>query len=110
MDRPSFLLRDQAFGVPLRLIDQAVPPVLDVLRRPPLERDMIRHVDRVDHVDRIPRADLGAMLAPDATIEVDVAERLQAGMFLARNLVDTIDRADFQASLAPRASVGMDHG
>ena len=59
-----FLLRDQAFGVPLRLLDQCVPVLLDVLGRTALQRNVVRNVDRVDHVDRVPRANLAQCLQP----------------------------------------------
>jgi hypothetical protein len=50
------------------------------------------------------------MLAPDTSIKVDVAETLEAGVFLAGNLVDTVDGADLQARLATRASIGVYDG
>ena len=78
-------------------------------RRPTLERDVIGHVDRIDHVDRVPWADLCAVLAADASIEIDVAKSLERCVLLAGDLVDAVDRADLKAGLAPGATIGVNH-
>src|SRR5689334_8878088 len=83
--------------------------LLDILRWATFEGHVVRRVDCIDHVDGVPRANLGAMLAADTTIQVDVAPGLQRSMFLAFDLIDTIDRTDFNARFAAGASVGMDH-
>ena len=78
--------------------------------RSTLDRDMIGRIERIDHVDGIPRADLGTMLAPDASIEIDIAPGLQAGVLLAGHFIDAVDGANFHARFAPGASVGVNHG
>src|SRR5208337_3238590 len=101
----SLLLGQQAFGIALGGIDQVVPLLLDILRRAALDRHMIGHIDRVHHVDGIPRANLGAVLAANATVEVDVAEGLQTWIFTRAHLVDAVHRANFHTGLTAGATV-----
>src|SRR5208337_1205603 len=68
-------------------------------------RHMIGHVDRVHHVDGIPRANLGAMFAANATVEVNVAEGLQTWIFSRAHLVNAVHRANFDTGLAAGATV-----
>src|SRR5207244_3030663 len=64
----------------------------------------------VDHVNGVPRAPALAQRATNAALQIDVAERLQSGLILPRNLVDAIDRAYFNTCLAPSAIVRSDDG
>src|SRR5208282_573419 len=73
----SPLLCDQTPGISLRSPDQIVPVLVDVFWRSTLERNVVSNIQCVDHVDRVPRANLGAMLAADAAIELDIAPGLQ---------------------------------
>src|SRR4051794_26547752 len=106
----SLLLGQQALGVPLRLLDEVIPVLLDVRWGTTLDRHMIGGVDCIDHVDGVPRANLGAVLAADTPIQIDVAEGLQALNLLAGYFIDAVDRADFEAGFTPGASVGVNHG
>ncbi len=71
---------------------------------------MIGRVERIDHVDGVPRADLGTVLASNASIQIDVAPGLQAGVLFAGHFIDTVNGADLHARFTPGASVGVNHG
>src|SRR4051794_4979875 len=69
---------------------------------------MLSNGRRRYHIDGVPGAPALAQRAADAALEVDVHERLQHRLVVARHLVDTIDRADFNARLAAGAVVRAD--
>ena len=71
---------------------------------------MFGDVGGIDHVDGVPRAPAFAQGAADAAFQVDVHERLDGRLVLARHLVDAIDRTDFDAGFAAGAVVGPDDG
>jgi hypothetical protein len=50
------------------------------------------------------------VLTPDAPIQIDIAEGLQARDLLTGDLVDAVDRTNFQAGFTAGATVGVNHG
>ena len=107
---PRLFLGDEFLGVSLGDFDQIVPMATDVTGRSAFDGDGMGRERGVDHVDRVPRADLGAVLATDASIKIDVAPGLQARMLLAGNFIDAIDRADLNAGLTSGTTVGVNDG
>ena len=96
-----FLFGQQPFRIALGGVNEGVEMAIDVLGRPPLEGDMLSGIDGFHHVDGVPRADLGTVLATNATVKIDIAPGLKAGMIFARHFIDTIYRANFQTGSHP---------
>src|SRR5258708_1357036 len=90
--------------------DDALAGLGDVVGRATLFGDVLGDGHGIDHVDGVPRAPALAQGAADAALEVDIDERLQTGLVLARHLVDAIDGADLDTGLAPGAVVRPDDG
>src|SRR5262249_41147040 len=60
---------------------------------------------RIHHVDGVPRTPALAQRTADATLQVNVHERLQARLVLAGHLVNAVHRTDLNARFAARAVV-----
>jgi hypothetical protein len=69
---------------------------------------MFRDLERRNHIDGVPRAPLGAEVAADAALEVDIAKRLQTGMVFAWDFVNAVHRTDFDAGFTTRAAIRPD--
>ena len=110
-------------GELLRGPDQAVPVLLDVLRRAADLGDDDGYVFGGHHFDGVPGADqqvvgvrllardVDAHLAADAALQVDLAPLLRAldDAAVDHLQLDAIDRADFEAGLAAGAVIGVDN-
>jgi len=103
----ALLFRNQLLGVALGDVDKIVPVAGIIAGWTALDRDGMGDQGGVDHVDRVPGANLGAMLATDAAIEIDVAPGLQTRMLFTRNFIDTIDGANFKAGFAAGATISV---
>src|SRR5438094_5092444 len=86
----SRLLRHIQLSNGLGLGHQPIPVLLYVLRRSAFGGDGMGDLRRLDHVDRIPGAPPLAERTADAPVQVDVTERLQRRLVLARQLVDAV--------------------
>ena len=103
-----FLLGQEPYRIALGGVNEGVEMAINGFGRAALERDVLSDIHGFHHVDGVPRTDLGTVLATNATVEIDIAPGLKAGMIFAGHFVDTINRANFQTGLAPRATVGVD--
>src|SRR5262245_26352421 len=87
---------------------EALAVLSDVIGRAALVGDVAGNSRRIDHLDGVPGAPALAQGAADAALQVNVAERLQAGLVVAGYFVDAIDWADLDTGLAAGAVVGVD--
>ena len=102
-------LTAQSQGISLGGIHKIIPMPLDILGGAALVGNMLGNFVSGDHINGVPGANLSAMLAADAAVEVDIAPSLKTRVVLAGHLVNTVDRADLNAGFAASASVGVDY-
>jgi hypothetical protein len=105
----QLFLGDRLLGVALSNVNEVVPVAVDVAGRSTLHGDGLSHECRINHVNRVPGANLSAVLASDAAIQVDITPALKARMIFSWNFIDTFDGADLDTGLAARATVGVNN-
>lgn len=68
-----FFASDEGFGIAVGDIHQVVPVAFDIFRWATLQGNVKGNILRGHHVNRIPGANLGAVLAADAAVKINVA-------------------------------------
>src|SRR6266446_1149587 len=106
--RQLFRLFGGQGGQRLSDADQSVAVFGNIVRRAAFVSDMLGNIGSGDHIDRVPGAPALAQNATDATLQIDVAESLQARLVFAGHLIDAIDATDFNTGFAAGAAIRPD--